>query len=280
MKKYNNIITRKFQSIGELSKQLAQATVQPAFKNAVESGSYSTDKSYARWSLTDSYEQADNLLLFGDRELQAKIEDAGVSKTRIQLRQMQNRRQIYSSVVGFAPNVPNYIAGTPNSMINVRQVRVKQPVLNFMYNTTVSCSVSAEDIVRATAQLISAIMKIEASGIRMNIYAGEIFYEDAHACCFMARIKDSGQAMDTLKMSYPLAHPSMLRRQWFRLLETTPGVPDQYVSGYGTVIKTEREALDVLKQAKIQHINRCLCYSEIAGRTADEIAEMITGGAK
>lgn len=277
---FRKIITRKFASVGELSSSLSKAIVQPAFVDDAKSGSYDDSRRYARWSQTESYEQADNLLLYGDKSLQKKIEEAGVYETRLKLRNLQSRRQLYSSVVGFAPNVPNYIAGTPNSMINCREVRVKQPVITFMYNTTVGGGVSAEEIIKATAQLISALLIIEANGIRMNVYAGEIFYEDKDACCFMLRVKDSGQPLNVLKMAYPLAHPSMLRRQWFRLLETTPNVPDSFTGGYGRTIRTEAEALSVLKQSGVTNIQRCLCYYEIEGKTADEIAKMITGAAK
>ena len=276
-----NVICKKFNSTGELSKYLEGQQVTNTFKSVADGGSYSTSSSYARWALTDSYDEADNLLLYGDRELQKKIEDAGVKEMRTKLEHYANRRKVFSSVVGFAANVPAYLSGTPNSMINVRQVRTKQKVLTFMYNTSVSASVSAERIVRATAQLVSAVLLVEASGVRVNVYAGEAFKERGEpSVCWLCRVKDSGQKLDTLKMSYPLAHPSMLRRHWFRLLETTEGVPERYTDGYGRVIDTEAEAQRVLKAANINNIQRVLCFSDIEDHTAEEIEKMLVEGAK
>lgn len=275
------VICKKFNSTGELSKYLSDKKVTDTFKYAAESGSYSTENSYKKWALTSTYDEADNLLLYGDKELQKKIEEAGVKDMRTKLEHYANRRKVFSSVVGFAANVPAYLSGTPNSMINVRQVRTKQKVLTFMYNTSVRASTSAERIVRATAQLVSAVLLVEASGVRVNVYAGEAFKEDgAPSVCWLCRVKDSGQKLDTLKMSYPLAHPSMLRRHWFRLLETTEGVPASYTCGYGRVIDSEQEAMRVLKAANINNIQRVLCFSDIEGCTAEEIAKMLVEGAK
>ena len=276
-----NLLVKKFNSTGELSKYLEGQQVTKIFKSVADGGSYSTSSFYSRWALTNTYEEADRLLLYGDRELQKKIEDAGVKEMRTKLEHYANRRKVFSSVVGFAANVPAYLSGTPNSMINVRQVRTKQKVLTFMYNTSVSASVSAERIVRATAQLVSAVLLVEASGVRVNVYAGEAFKEDGEpSVCWLCRVKDSGQKLDTLKMAYPLAHPSMLRRHWFRLLETTEGISEKYTCGYGVPVDEEERAQKILHEANIHNMQRVLCFSDIEGRTAEEIAKMLVEGAK
>ena len=278
-----NVIFKKFSGTGELSRFLADAVVQPSFANKAQShGSFTADNDeYTRWAKTNTYEEADNLLLYGCKELQKKIEKAGVSKLRLSLNSYTTKRRIVSSVVGFAANVPAYLAGTPNSMINVRQHKEKQRVLSFMYNTSVSASVSAERIIEAAAKVVSAIMIIEAGGVRVNVWAGEAFSDAGQPdCLWLCKIKEAGQRMDTLKMSYPLAHPSMLRRQWFRLLETTEGVPSSYVNGYGSVIDNEKRCMQTLKNAGVNNIQRALCFSEVVNRTPEEIAKMLVEGLK
>ena len=275
------VITKKFNGTGELSRYLAQAVVTKTFAYDAKRGSYNTDSDFQRWAKTATYEEADNMLLYGCKELQEKIERAGVAKTRAQLNQFTTRRKVYSSIVGFAANVPAYIAGTPNSMINVKTTKVRQKVLSFMYNTSVSASVSAERIIEATAKVVSAIMIIEASGVRVNLYAGEAFYEyDAPDILWLCKVKEAGQRLDVLKMAYPIAHPSMLRRHWFRLLETTEGVPANYCGGYGKPIDSERRCLEVLKNAGVNNIQRALCYSEVYNKTPQEIAKMLLEGVK
>lgn len=279
----NKVIFKKFQGTGELSRHLATAIVQEAFKSkAVEFGSYTENNSeYTKWAHTNSYEEADNLLLYGCKELQKKIEKNGVAQMRLKLNSYQNRRRIVSSIVGFAANVPAYLAGTPNSMINVRTHKVRQKVLTFMYNTSVSASVSAERVIEAAAKVVSAIMIIEAGGVRVNAWAGEAFCcGSCPDCLWLCKIKEAGQRMDTLKMAYPLAHPSMLRRQWFRLLETTEGVPSSYVWGYGSVIDNERRCMQTLKNAGVNNIQRALCFNEVEYKTPEEIATMLMESVK
>lgn len=277
------VIFKKFQGTGELSRHLSTAIIQEAFKNkAEEHGSYTENSSeYTRWAHTKTYDEADNLLLYGCKELQKKIEKNGVAQMRLKLNSYQNRRRIVSSIVGFAANVPAYLAGTPNSMINIRTHKVRQKVLSFMYNTSVSASVSAERIIEAAAKVVSAIMIIEAGGIRVNAWAGEAFSCSGQPdCLWLCKIKEAGQRMDTLKMAYPLAHPSMLRRQWFRLLETTEGVPSSYVFGYGSVIDNEKRCMETLKNAGVNNIQRALCFSEVEYKTPEEIATMLMESAK
>lgn len=272
-----NLICLKFNSVGEMSQHLSDAKVQPYFAEAerFKSGSFEEGSSFSK---TKSFDEANDLLLYGDKELAKKIEDAGVGNVRLKLKSQTNRRQVYSSVVGFAPNVPNFIAGTPNSMINIRQVKTKQRVITVAYNTSVSCFVTPDEIVRAAAKFVSAVMLIEASGVRVNVFSVEVFRDrkNRHRCCFMTRIKDSGQKIDTLRMSYPIAHPSMLRRHWFRLLETTPGIPESYVRGYGRPIKEEKECMKVMNDAGIHNINRCLSYYDVESLSVEQIVNKLT----
>lgn len=275
--KFNKeVIFKEFSGTGELSRHLEGAITQEYFKkyeSALEESKYRTE-----FTGTESFKQANDYLNFGCIDLQKRIEAAGVATMRARLNSFQNRRQVFSTVVGFAPNVPAYLAGTPNSMINVRQVRVRQRVLNFMYNTSVSWTVSAESIVKAAANVVSAIMIIEAGGVRVNVWAGEALKNDKSPdCLWLCKIKDSNQRMDTLKMAYPIAHPSMLRRHWFRLLETTENVPKSYVDGYGTIINEEARTMETLKKAGVNNIQRVLSFRDVDGKTPQEIANMLLG---
>lgn len=275
-----SIIFRKYNTVGEFAKHLENADFQKAFAKRVQYGG----SQGSRFSFygTKDYKEADRLLLFGDKDLQKKIEEAGVYTTRMRLKYQANKKQVYSSVVGFAPNVPAYIAGAPNSMINQRQIKARQRVVTIMYNTSVSCCVSADEIIKATAQMISAVMLLEANGLRVNVYVGEVTKctEDEQKFGWLLRIKDSGQKIDTLKMSYPLAHPSMLRRHAFKLLETTPDVSSGFVNNYGMPINSEKESMDILEAAGVNNIQRVLSFGTICGKNAEDIAKMITGEAK
>lgn len=270
-------IYKKFNSLGEFSNYLNNGKVQPVFVNHEQSSTESTSRTRA--CQTTTYQEADNLLLYGDKKLQKKIEEAGVCTTRLKLKSMQSKRQIYSAVCGVAPNVPNAIAGIPTSMINVREIRQKQKVLNICYSCSCSGGVSAQTIIETAAQFISACMLIEASGIRTNIYLSEISQDGQTTAAFLVRIKSASQPFDVLKMCYPLAHPSMLRRHFFKAMEVTEGVPDSFVDSYGWAVENKDTMQKALGQDAKQ-MNYICGFYDCEGRTAEDIAKKIVGGDK
>ena len=265
-------IYKKFESIKSFNDYLNKGTVQPNFINAQTS----QRKDDSDWFMSNNYEEATDLLLFGDKELQKKIEKAGVADVRTNIYKSMTRKQMYSSVVGAAPNVPAYISGAPNSMIAIRQTKVRQRVINVAYNCAVFGSVSAEDIVEACAKLISALMLIEAKGIRVNMYAVDFDTKPDEYVSFAIKIKSAGQHFDTLKMAYPMAHPSMNRRHKFRFTEITEGVSRAFVWGYGHPETDTKLTLEHFAKHGLK-LDACFCNSTLSGRSVDEIMKSILG---
>jgi hypothetical protein len=248
--------------------------VQPLFQYAKDdkSGSFKEDD---EWSGTRTYEESEQLLLFGDTTLHDKIEKAGLAKIRAELSRAGSSRQIYSSVVGVAPNVPAFLAGTPNNMINVRQIKKPVPVVSFAYNTAISASEGSDSIMKVAAALVGAVMKLEKSGVRVDMWTVEVSESGYDTCAWAVKIKEASQPLNALKMAYPMAHPSMLRRQMFRLLETTPGVPKSFVGGYGRPVRDNREALKALNDGGERHIKKVISYYDLKGKSADEIIKIL-----
>lgn len=268
----NKTIICKYNSVGEMSAKLNAANVQQYFIYKQDSHTGSE-----RFTGSKDYTEADNLLLYGDKELQKKIEAAGVLKTRAKLTGKGTRREIYSSVAGFAAHVPNYITGVPTSMLNVRQRQTKTPVIDLYYNMAAGGGNTAEEIIEASAKVISAAMTLEAQGIRLNIYTVILSKEKNDTVVLGCKIKSSGQAFDTLKMAYPMAHPSMIRRHFFREIETRQGVNKYFKTGYGHPVIGD-DAVTTLKNAGITNANaRVISYTDAKQMTIDEIVKSIAG---
>lgn len=262
-------IFKRFESIKAFEAYVSSGTVQPYFEGHMASHSGSLS-----FCGTKDYEDANNRLLYGDNELMKKILEKGVYETAAKLQNYANRRIYSAAVVGCAPHVPNYISGSPNGMIRTHVVRQPSPVVTFGYNTAVSRCVSKEDIIRATAEMVSAIMILEAKGIRVNFYAVDYDYKGDTTVSYAIKIKTAGEYMDLLKMVYPMAHPSMNRRHKFRFTEVTPGVPKSFVHGYGYPGTNE----NMMKKHFAQHglkLDRCFCFDTVEGKTAEQIAEMV-----
>lgn len=109
---------KSFENIKMFHAYLERGETQPAFKDFVSSQDETKRKE--RDAKTKTYDEADNLLLYGDKKTAKAIEQNGVADVRANISREMQRRQVFSSVVGFAPNVPAYLAGAPNSMINQR----------------------------------------------------------------------------------------------------------------------------------------------------------------
>ena len=258
-----------FKSITEFSAFLNNGTTQPGFHESSRTGT-------REFTHTSSYEEAEQLLMYGAADIQKKIEAAGVSRVRAQIKKTQPQRKIFANVVGAAAHVPNYIAGLPCSMIDARKRRVPAKVLTLAWNCTASGSVPADTIIKASAAFLGAVLILEASGIRCNVVLCEMSktWSSKQKEAIAVRIKDSRQPLDTLKCAYTMAHPSMLRRHLFRFVEVLEGLPVSWADGYGCPIheeNVERELLNELqvKPDVIMNINR------VGSNTPEQVCEYI-----
>jgi hypothetical protein len=264
-------IFKRYESLKAFNDYLNAGTLQPAFTESSKRGS-------ERFTGTTSYEEAEQKMMRGDSDLQKKIEEAGVAQTRIKIQKQVQRRQTYSSVVGAIPNVPAYISGAPNSMITQRLIKTKKKVLNIGYSMTACGAVRKDNIINASANIVSAIMNIEATGVRVNLFTLFCAKKDRHLIGLSLKIKDSSRKLDTLRMSYPLAHSSFLRRQCFRWEEVTENVPECYADGYGQVPESKEQAEFFSRNG--MKFDKVLTYADIEFASVDDIIKMITEAAK
>ena len=262
----------KFDSVSDFHKYLHTQKPTNAFSSPYNQCSQTGSQDFTH---TRNWEHAEELFTYGDKDTAKKLEDGGLRQTRLQTKCTANRRKVQANICGFAPHVPNYIAGVPASMLNVKEVRVKEKVINVIYNISANGGVGARDLLNTGVQMLSAIMKIEASGVRVNLYVADI--SDGHngqTIGWLCRIKNSAQHIDTLKMCYPLCNPSMLRRHSFRFTEVTDGVSSAFVGGYGGA---SRDISLMLNQFQMKDC-RCMSFYTAKGYTADQLAEMILKG--
>lgn len=264
-------IFKRYESLKAFNEYLNAGTTQPAFSE------YSRTNG-ERFTGTASYEEAEERMMKGDSDLQKKIEEAGVAQTRIKVQKHAQKRQTYSSVVGAVANVPAYISGAPNSMIAQRLVKTKKKVLNIGYSMTACGGVDKDDIIKASAKIVSAILNIEAGGVRVNLYTLFCAKKESHIIGLSLKIKDASRKIDTLRMSYPLAHSSFLRRQCFRWEEVMENVPECYADGYGYVPKSKEQA-EFFKRNGLK-FDKVLTFDDANSASVDDIIKIMTGAAK
>lgn len=184
---------------------------------------------------TASFEEADNLMKYGDEENAKKIQLASVNVKAKMTPGVSNKNRLYNSPCGFLPIVPRVLSGVPENMLAIRKEAYKNTkIINIVYNVTAGYSVEADEIIEVSAKVACAIKTLEKNGYRVNLYLACVCGVNSKTVCITVKTKDSGQYFDTLRAAYPLVNPSFLRRHLSAVLERIKEI--QLTPGYGKVL--------------------------------------------
>lgn len=231
MRKNIKDITRIYNSVAEFSAALAGPFNESLFGNSWQRASVTGSESFTG---TRDYETADKLMNYGDSGSLEKMQAVKVRKNAGQGTEIR-RRQV-NSVVGYAPNVPNYLRGVPVSMIGqTRQRFQSSKVVSVVYNFTVYSGVSQDSITKESAKLLSVITSMERAGYRAGLSVMFSATKGAERYNIIIKVKDPGQYMDVRKLAYIFVNPSFLRRHCFRAEETEKELTEEWNKGYGMV---------------------------------------------
>lgn len=260
------VLFNKFNSVEELSSWI---NTTPQTKKGKEF-SVSTEVSPQRTEFTgtESFEVADNLMKFGDKENAENI-NATIRKIKAQGKGNETRNSLYNSPCGFLPIVPKVLAGDPQNMLAIRKQTYKSTkVLNIAYNVAVSCSITTDDMIKTAAKVANVIASLEKNGYRVNLYAYACGMDiKSNYYSLLIKIKDSGKYLDTLRIAYPLINPSFFRRHIFGYMERLKGF---YLNrSYGKIVNEEgcKERLPINASY--------LSFYNCKGKTEQEITKMI-----
>ena len=224
----NTSYIREFDSLNEFESYITNTPLNETFRWQKLS---STDGSYS-FTQTQSYEEATKLLKDGWSSMAQDI----TKKLNVIKNQVVNEhvQKILYDVVGFQASVPRYLQGIPTSMVNKKLVPVKQKVITLDKDISYNASIKTEQIIEASVQTLQLIKKIEAQGIRVNLNLIWGVAAGGTKEVAKVRLKSANERLNISKLSFPLVHPSMLRRLCFRYLEVAPTVTKSYTWGYGS----------------------------------------------
>lgn len=279
---------KKFNTLHEYNQYLEVGETLECFKYRANShqklvGDGRYEKKRKKWVGTESWDEATDLMIHGDKALAKKIEKAGVATARVKVNAARPRAKVVRSVGGFMPNIPAYLANSKKQMFRIQKQPVRQRVMTIVYNASVYCGTDADEVIETSSKLVQTIMKIEASGTRVNLYVANLtaselindwkFKTPKKVVGTLVKIKDSGQYMDVLKMCYPLIHPSMHRRQHFRMLELDSD--NDFVSCYGYPVQYGKAVDEVVNECGIRDA-KAVSFYEINGKSLEEVSKIIT----
>lgn len=231
-------------------KRALDRPINRAFKFA-ELHSQMTKKSKVEWFGTKSYEEAINLYTNGWTEKADEIRREFVKFERVSQRTVSyEKTRPTTSVVGFAPHVPNAILGLPNSMIHTERQPMKAKVVRIIYNMTQNAGTNGDTILKAGLTVLKIAYSMERQGYRVRLdLIPKCSTMADERCCLMVSVKDWRQPIDIKKVAFPIASPSMFRRLAFHWLETTPDCTDSgWTSGYGRSLEDAEKEKKMLAE--------------------------------
>lgn len=143
------------------------------------------------------------------------------------------------SVAGYQAIVPLYLQGVPNNMVNKKMVPVKQKVITLNKSINYNGGVGADQIIEESIKAMRIVKKLESQGYRCNLNIVLGTSAGGKQFVIKVKIKSASEKMNISKLAFPLVHPSMLRRLFFRFIEVYPNVTKSFTSGYGAPASTE-----------------------------------------
>lgn len=241
--------TKKFDSVNQYLRYLNTTPTSSLFRGC-ELRSQDDDNGFRG---TSSYQEADDLFRYGDKELWKKVK-AKMTEKKVIGGGTASKNQYFTDVCGFVPHIANYVQGLPNNMINKRVVRYKSSkVISVVYNPTVSYMVSTDDMINVSLKVMDFVAGLESKGYRVNLYTMLSSSKKNERVSSLVRIKSSEDYTDKLKLVYPMVHPSMLRRHFFRFVETCEGLTEKdFTKGYGCPTLSEVDARNLLSEQNIK----------------------------
>lgn len=212
------------------------------------------DKTMSRdWEGVETYDDALRLMNDGWNE-QVK----GLQQTLTKIKTVEQKRiSFQNEIQGFAPIVPLAILGVPNAMINMRMTQIKSKVISIYYNMAVNAGNSAKTIIANGRKIVEAVVKLENSGYRVNLYALQAYAGGGHDsdCDILAiKVKSANQPLDLKRICFPVMHPAMFRVIGFDWQNKFPN--GKYRFGRG------RALTDVIGENKAQELVRAVFGNE------------------
>lgn len=200
------------------------------------------------WAGTKTLEEAYDLLLTGDENLYKIFQEKKDIKIDKMLGNAINRKKFKNDIVGFQPNVPNYLLGIPTDMINDVPMKLSQKVINIVLCMSVSAGVSANTIQDIGIKYAQVIDLLEKGGYRCNLYIAHAGLHSGEKDICLIRIKTDKEPFNLKKCVFPIAHPAMFRRIMFRWIECCDVDKELTTCGYGRPMEDKKYLQTIIEE--------------------------------
>lgn len=225
-----------FDTLRKFADTLNKREVNPTFKTSEYGLTSQVEGSLEKYG-TENFSEATNLLLNGDNANLSKLKSVNIKSISHSNDYIKNMLKAEKSVCGCLPNIPLYLIGAPNNMLNFKRVPQKSRILNLVVNASVDYRITVNQIAEAGSNIASIIKELEKNKIRVNLYIACFVKSKDDYIGTLINIKKSSSPLNMLNIAYPLINPSMLRRHFTRYIETVPvEINKRFTRGYGSPI--------------------------------------------
>lgn len=149
---------------------------------------------------------------------------------------------------GSSPNVAAAIIGLPKSMRRIERQPQKTKTIGLLWDCCQNCGVEADTLRQAGETVLQLVWALEIRGYRVNLDCTPFTGNDSgRDFMTLVNLKQYGQHMDILKLSFPVTSPAMFRRFGFKWCEGIPNFTGDKVWGYGCHLSKQR-ILEILTE--------------------------------
>jgi hypothetical protein len=275
------VVFESFKNINELLSTMEKRPMRnQAFKDKENIASQRIEQENP-WSGTNDFNQAMEIMRTGYKDPLERMKKAIL---KIGENEKANRPKMKNDFVGFVPHVPHTIMGLPMTMINKEKQANKAKTMHLFYSISTASKVSPNDMITGGINFISLVNSLEKQGYRVKIDIISSFATNRTLSSFSVNVKEYGQKLNLLKLTFPLVHPSMLRRIAFKWLETNLELKDKdFTMGYGTPL-SHLMGYDTIKESnylkdhgilKNENTFYCTVYSAMKSKSIEDLARNI-----
>lgn len=221
----------EFESLGEMLRYVASNTNRRA----------SDTKGNASWYGTSSLDEAVTMGTDGWTEIRPEIEDMFRNMEEHINMAIGDVFQTVMNYSGDSVDMDRYLMGDPECMMDY----VVEPsgrmgrVVRVLVNGAASCGVEADQIKHrgvVACALIDVLAKLGV-GVEVWLESATLDSHTGEKHSQLSKLHDSEERLDINNLMFALAHPSMLRRVGFSVLEQTQWKPAKRIAqvnaGYG-----------------------------------------------
>lgn len=241
--------------------------VNTPYNKTFENRSHLSVTGSKEFTETYNFDEAVNLLKNGWVDMSTKL----TQKLNIADKNLRSNRRPKTilSVQGYQAVVPLYLNGCPQNMVNSKMVSVKQKIVTLNKSVTYSAYITTKQIEDESVKAMRIVKRLESQGYRCNLNIVLGVFKGTRRFIVKVRVKNANEKLNVSKLAFPMVHPSMLRRLFFRFIEVYPKVTSVFSYGYGQPVKggALREFLDkkeiLLPDTIVKDVNKITSVEDL-----------------